>query len=71
MSVSEREAGAEALLSGELGPDHLERDQPVKSQLPGQVDDPHAAVPERALDAKAAELGPRGELRAPSGRSLD
>ena len=25
------EAGAEALLSGELGPDHLERDQAVKS----------------------------------------
>ena len=64
-------ASPEALLPGQLGPDHLERDEPVEPQLPGQVDDPHAAMPERALDAKAAELGAGSEPGSPSCRSLD
>ena len=64
-------ASSEALLSGQLGPDHLERDEPVEPQLPGQVDDPHAAMPDRALDAEAAELGACSEPRSPSCRSLD
>jgi hypothetical protein len=49
------EALAKALIPGELGGHHLERDGALEAQLGGAVDDAHAAAAELCLDAAAGE----------------
>ena len=51
------------------GQDHLERDQPVEADLPGLVDDAHAAAPQFAQDLVAGRSGRRhrGRQRGWSG----
>ena len=50
-------------LVGELaGEDHLERDGPVEADLPGLVDDAHAAAGDLADDLVVAEVADAGGL---------
>ena len=52
-----QEALAEALVLGELGSEHLERDLAPERTVLGPVDDAHPAPPEQGLDPVAGELG--------------
>ncbi len=61
-----REPGAELLVLGQVGPDHLQRD-PLAAAVGAQIDDPHAAraeppvQPERADDTRV--LAPQAHHR--------
>ena len=47
----------------DAGPDHLQGDGPVEADLPGPVDDAHAAAAELGLDLVVAEVADDGTRR--------
>ena len=56
------EPRAERFVAGQVGRDHLERDETVERQLRGPVHDAHPAAPGHSLDPAAGELGPDGQV---------
>lgn len=48
------EPGAELLVLGEIGPDHLQRD-PLAAPVGSQVDDPHAALPQPPVNPERTD----------------
>ncbi len=56
LDLAQEALGAER--GGELGAEHLERDQPLVPQVAREIDRGHAALPELALDGVA--VGQRG-----------
>ena len=56
---------AQLVVAGEhAGPDHLQGDGPVEADLPGLVDDAHAAAAQLAPDLVVAEVADHGAPRA-------
>src|SRR3954452_15177579 len=56
------EALAEARVGGAVIGDQLDRHRAVQTLVGRQIDDPHAATADQALDAPIAEIAARGEL---------
>src|SRR6266850_3351734 len=53
---------AKSLVRSELGREHLERDGPFEPQVLREIDDPHPAAPEHALDSIAEEFASDSEF---------
>lgn len=60
------EALPEGVVAGELGGQQFQGDGPVQAQVPGPVDDGHAAAPDHVPDEVAGEPG-AGQFRGPPG----